>query len=112
MWPLWQALIHRRLKAPPPVRDGGDVLHEEGAMTVIEEIETRIAAANERYGPFASTHEALGVASEEWDELRDAVRANKLGSVDWECLDLAAVLIRLARGIRQQEQQLMKRSVK
>lgn len=69
-------------------------------IDLVHEVEVRIVKAQERYGPFASTHEALGVALEEWDELRDAVRANKLGSVEWECLDLAAVLLRLARDIR------------
>ena len=68
--------------------------------TLNEEIEARIEAAQKRYGHFASTHEALGVASEEWDELRDAIRSNALGSVEHECLDLAAVLIRLARSLR------------
>lgn len=67
---------------------------------LIYEMEERIEKAAARYGNFASTHEALGVALEEWDEFRDAIRANKLGSVEHECLDLAAVLIRLARSIR------------
>ncbi len=49
---------------------------------------------------FASTHEALGVACEEWDELRDAIRQNELGAVEHECLDLAAVLLRLARSLQ------------
>lgn len=67
---------------------------------IVYEVETHIAQANERYGPFASTHEALGVALEEWDELKDAIRANALVSVEMECIDLAAVLIRLARMLR------------
>lgn len=67
---------------------------------LIYEIEDRITKAKVRYGDFASTHEALGVAVEEWDELRDAIRGNALGSVEHECLDLAAVLIRLARDLR------------
>lgn len=67
---------------------------------LIYEVKERIAAAAKRYGPFASTHEALGVAVEEWDELREAIRANKLGGVEMECLDLSAVLIRLARSLR------------
>lgn len=64
---------------------------------VIQGIEERIERAAARYGNFASTHEALGVACEEWDELREAIRSNSLGSVYIECLDLAAVLVRLAR---------------
>lgn len=73
------------------------------AMTpddIMLEIEILIARAQSRYGDFASTHEALGVACEEWDELRDAIRANALGAVEHECMDLAAVLIRLARNLR------------
>lgn len=66
----------------------------------MDEIEQRIEAADKRYGAFASTHEALGVAVEEWDEFREAVRSNLMTSVEHECLDLSAVLIRLARGIR------------
>lgn len=79
----------------------GDLFGErESDLGIISAIEKRIAAAHARYGDFASTHEALGVALEEWDELRDAIRANKLASVEWECLDLAAVLIRLARNLQ------------
>jgi NTP pyrophosphatase (non-canonical NTP hydrolase) len=78
---------------------------------LFREVEQRAALAQERYGAFASTHEALGVALEEWDELRDAVRANKLGSVEMECIDLAAVLLRLARACRDGGE-FSKRSVK
>jgi NTP pyrophosphatase (non-canonical NTP hydrolase) len=59
-------------------------------------VRRRMEAADVRYGPFASTHEALGVALEEWDELRQAVHANDLAAVQHEALDLAAVLVRLA----------------
>lgn len=62
----------------------------------IAAIRQRIDAADKRYGPFASTHEALGVATEEWFEFVDAVRSNDLGQVEHEALDLAAALIRLA----------------
>jgi hypothetical protein len=55
----------------------------------------RIGAADERYGNFASTHEAMGVAAEEWDELRAALHSNDLGAIQREALDLSAVLIRL-----------------
>ena len=55
----------------------------------------RILAADARYGNFASAHEALGVASEEWDELRDAIRANDMEAIRHEALDMAAVLVRL-----------------
>jgi NTP pyrophosphatase (non-canonical NTP hydrolase) len=72
-------------------------LHAE----LLAEINARIEKADAAYGPtFASTHEALGVASEEWDELREAIKTNLLRSVEQECLDLAAVLIRCARMLR------------
>ena len=56
----------------------------------------RATASKNRYGPFSSTHEALGVACEEWDELRAAIHANDMLAIRSECLNLAAVLIRLA----------------
>jgi NTP pyrophosphatase (non-canonical NTP hydrolase) len=65
-------------------------------MTITNDLIARIGAATERYGPFASTHEALGVAAEEWDELREAIRANDLDAIRSEALDLAAVMMRLA----------------
>lgn len=55
----------------------------------------RMETALERYGPLASTHEALGVAMEEFDELRAAIHANKRESIREEALDLAAVMLRL-----------------
>lgn len=59
-------------------------------------LKTRMADQDDRYGPFASTQEALGVCLEEWDELRAAIHANDLDAVQKECLDLAAPLLRLA----------------
>jgi len=55
----------------------------------------RIDEADSLYGDFQSTHEALGVAVEEWQELGDEIRANDPEKIKRECLDLAAVLIRL-----------------
>lgn len=69
-----------------------------------EHIEKLIARANARYGQLASTHEGLGVALEEWDELREAVKSNDLHRVESECLDLAAVLIRMAEEISTNKQ--------
>lgn len=56
---------------------------------------SRIEDADAKYGNFASTHEALGVCSEEWDELRAAIHANDLRAIRHEALDLASALIRL-----------------
>jgi hypothetical protein len=63
---------------------------------VLDEIEEHIVRAQKQHGDFASTHEALGVALEEWNELCDAVHSNVPWAVRDECIDLAAVLIRLA----------------
>ena len=49
--------------------------------------------AQARYGDFASTHEALGVAMEEFDELREAIHDNDMDAVAHEAIDLAAVLL-------------------
>lgn len=78
---------------------------------IIKAIEARIWNAQERYGNFASTHEALGVMMEEWDELRDEIRANNFSAIVHECCDLAAVLIRIARDISTNEG-TQKRSMK
>lgn len=67
---------------------------------ILDAVSARMESAECRYGPFASTHEALGVAVEEWDELRAAIQSNDLGAVADECVDLAAVLVRLARACR------------
>jgi NTP pyrophosphatase (non-canonical NTP hydrolase) len=67
---------------------------------IVADMEATIARAVDRYGAMASTHEGLGVACEEWDELRDAIRANDLQAVERECIDLAAVLIRMAHMVR------------
>jgi len=64
-----------------------------------------------RYGPFASTQEALGVCLEKWDELRAAIHANDLDAVQKECLDLAAPLMRLAEQLFV-NQRLRRRSIK
>jgi NTP pyrophosphatase (non-canonical NTP hydrolase) len=76
----------------------------------LADLEARVRAADARYGRFASTHEALGVALEEWQELVEAVRSNVLQDVASEALDLAAVCIRLAMQI--EDPQLAMRSVK
>ena len=75
-------------------------------------LEMRMIEANKRYGPFASTHEALGVACEEWDEFRAAVQANDFDAIQEEAKDLAAALIRLIDQLTEQEIALRQRSAK
>ncbi len=64
--------------------------------TIFSHTRDRIINAESKYGPIASTQEAMGVALEEWDEFRDAIRANDLAAAQSEALDLAAVLLRFA----------------
>ena len=78
---------------------------------MIDALKDRIEKAQKRYGNFASTHEAMGVAMEEWDEFREAVRCNNMKLVQNECLDLAAVLIRL-NGQLITDEKLQQRSTK
>ena len=59
--------------------------------TMLDEAET----AQDRYGDFASTHEALGVLLEEVEELRDAIRANAGTDAEKESMQVAAVAYRL-----------------
>lgn len=83
-----------------------------GLLSASAGLLARINAANDRYGPFSSTQEALGVCLEEWDELRAAIHANDLDAIAREALDLAAPLIRLHDQIVAGEGKFVRRSVK
>ena len=76
----------------------------------IREVEARMSRSWQRYGAFASAHEALGVALEEWNELGMAVHANDLQAIAHEAMDLASVCLRLALACRGDD--FAKRSVK
>ena len=65
-----------------------------------EALSSRIRGADQKYGPPASTHEAIGVALEEWDELKAAVHLNAREAIREEALDLAAILIRMYDELR------------
>jgi NTP pyrophosphatase (non-canonical NTP hydrolase) len=75
-------------------------------------IENECLLADKRFGPPTSTHEAIGVALEEWHELIDAVRANDLPLVRDECIDLIAILVRLAEACSVEGGEFERRSVK
>jgi hypothetical protein len=64
-------------------------------MTPIEAVVAEAAKAQERFGDFTSTHEALGVLSEEFDELKEAIHANRFGSIMRESKQVSAVALRL-----------------
>lgn len=61
-----------------------------------ETLRQRAEKAEMRFGPFASSHEVMGVALEEWDEFRERIHKNDIAGAKSEALDLAAVLIRFA----------------
>jgi NTP pyrophosphatase (non-canonical NTP hydrolase) len=65
-------------------------------MSALADILAERAGARDTYGPFTSTHEALGVLCEEWDELREAIHRNALAAIYREAVQVAAVALRLA----------------
>lgn len=66
------------------------------------------ADAAVKYGPFASTHEALGVLAEEVSELMQAIRANDMEQIQREAIQVSAVAFRLANAA--QSRRFQKRS--
>jgi len=61
----------------------------------IDNVRREAETSAARYNGFNSTHEALGVLVEEFDELRAAIHANKLASISREACQVAAVALRL-----------------
>ena len=60
---------------------------EKAAAHLIEQLQRRINQHG--YGAFSSRHEVLGVLTEEYLELVEAVRQNKLQDFEDELADLA-----------------------
>jgi len=65
-------------------------------MILTEELSDEMNRARVRYGDFASTHEALGVLTEEYQELIEAIHGNRMDRIQTEALQVAAVAMRLA----------------
>ena len=65
----------------------------------LQAIQDEAEHAHGKYGPPTSTHEALGVLMEEFNELRAAIHQNKSASVAEEAIQVAAVAYRLALAI-------------
>ena len=65
-------------------------------MQALSFVISRMDQAHGRYGNIASSHEALGVITEEYYELIEAVRSNSLTNIANEALDVAAACVRLA----------------
>lgn len=66
--------------------------------------------AENRYGPFTSTHEAYGVLAEEVSELLDAIQRNNRVDIGSEGVDVAAVAYRLVKQITEVDQAFFDRS--
>lgn len=64
---------------------------------------SEVASADERYGPFKSSHEGLGVLTEEVSELISAIRSNDHEATQREAIQVAAVAFRLAVGMHVDE---------
>lgn len=61
----------------------------------IQALRDEIDSAESRHGGFNSTHEALGVLTEEFDELRAAIHANSMQATSREACQVSAVALRL-----------------
>jgi NTP pyrophosphatase (non-canonical NTP hydrolase) len=79
-------------------------------LDILESIHRRINTARDLYGPLTSTHEGLGAALEEWDELLHAIHANDAGAIRREACDLAAICIRLAEACAMPAEPFARRS--
>lgn len=58
--------------------------------------------AYDLHGEFKSVHEGLGVLTEEYYELIEAIHANHLDDIEAEATQVAAMAIRLVSLVRQQ----------
>lgn len=67
---------------------------------LIEELAGRMTAAEDKYGPFYSMHEALGVIRLEYRELEEAIQSRDTDRIIAEAFDLAAPCLRLIRHLR------------
>ena len=61
----------------------------------LRQLRWQIKQDDAMHGGFNSTHEALGVLTEEFDELKAAIHANALASVSHEAMQVSAVALRL-----------------
>jgi hypothetical protein len=61
----------------------------------LDSVRGEVERASIRWADFSCTHEALGVLFEEFHELTEAIRANALGSISHEAMQVSAVALRL-----------------
>lgn len=63
------------------------------------ELDAEIRKADDKYGPFHSTHEGYGVLAEEVAELLDAIRSNRPEHIRVEAIQVAAVAMRIVHAL-------------
>ena len=68
-------------------------------MNIIDMVKAEMRKAENIYGPFRSTHEGLGVLTEEMSELIASIRCNRAGEVRTEAIQVAAVAARIAESM-------------
>jgi len=78
--------------------------------TILKTVERRVQSARDIYGDLSSSHEALGVAMEEFQELIEAIHKNDIRNVRREASDLAAICLRLAEACALPSDAFAKRS--
>jgi len=67
------------------------------------DIASEAESADQKYGPFRSTHEGLGVLMEEVHELIEAIRLNSPDHVRNEAIQVSAVAYRIAQSLDHEE---------
>ena len=70
---------------------------------VYERLDEEMIGADRRYGAMTSTHEGLGVLTEEVAELVQAIRANRRDQIEAEAIQVAAVALRLVLSLEEPE---------
>ncbi len=75
-----------------------------------DELLAEMDRAQARYGDPASTHECLGVITEEYIELIGAIQGNRLDFIRMEAIQLSSAALRLAGACEKIE--FVRRSVK
>lgn len=63
------------------------------------ELGKEMRQAQDKYGPFHSTHEGYGVLAEEVAELLDAIRSNRPEHIRVEAIQVAAVAMRIVHAL-------------
>lgn len=66
----------------------------------LEEIKKEYERASVKFGAFHSTHEGYGVIKEEFDEMWDEIKINRIPKARKECIQLAAMALRFLIDIR------------